>query len=304
LWPKIFFLRMRIIIDKVDDRPSLLDSSELLRPEPSFIDKEAFRDYDKDDAIGQRVKKTYYDMHTNQTVEFVKKKHDLWLKFDHFQATIMEALEMLNELVDESDPDLDLPNIVHAFQTAERIREDHPDDDWFHLVGLIHDLGKVMAFYGEPQWCVVGDTFPVGCKPAPSIVFGEDSFKENVDLKDERYNTKYGMYSPGCGIENVLMSWGHDEYLYHVLINHMKKSGTKIPDEGLWGIRFHSCYPWHAGGDYKHLEADKDQEILKWVLEFNKYDLYTKSTKVPDIEKLKPYYQSLIDKYLPGVVDF
>ena len=27
-----------------------------------------------------------------------------------------KALEMLNELVDESDPDLDLPNIVHAFQ--------------------------------------------------------------------------------------------------------------------------------------------------------------------------------------------
>ena len=55
----------------------------------------------------------------------------------------MEALEMLNELVDESDPDIDMPNIVHAFQTAERIREDHPDQDWFHLTGLIHDLGKV-----------------------------------------------------------------------------------------------------------------------------------------------------------------
>ena len=25
--------------------------------------------------------------------------------------------------------------------------------------------------------------------------------------------------------------------------------------------------------------------------EFNKFDLYTKSTKVPDIEALKPYYQ-------------
>ena len=30
--------------------------------------------------------------------------------------------DMLNNLIDESDPDLDLPNIVHAFQTAERIR--------------------------------------------------------------------------------------------------------------------------------------------------------------------------------------
>ena len=67
-----------------------------------------------------------------------------WLKFDHVEATVMEALEMLNELVDESDPDIDLPNIIHAFQTAEQIRAKHPDKEWFHLVGLIHDLGKVL----------------------------------------------------------------------------------------------------------------------------------------------------------------
>eukprot|EP00088_Acartia_fossae_P027724 TRINITY_DN28451_c0_g1_i1.p1 TRINITY_DN28451_c0_g1~~TRINITY_DN28451_c0_g1_i1.p1 ORF type:complete len:282 (-),score=81.62 TRINITY_DN28451_c0_g1_i1:118-849(-) len=243
-------------------------------------------------------------MHTHQTVDFVRSKHDKWLKFNHFQSTIMEALEMLNDLVDESDPDTDLPNIVHAFQTAERIRQDHPDKEWFQLCGLIHDLGKVMAFYGEPQWCVVGDTFPVGCKPGQSVVFGDDSFKDNVDLKDERYNTKTGMYTAGCGMENVLMSWGHDEYMYHVILNHMKKTGTKIPEAGLWSVRFHSCYPWHTGNDYKFLESEKDKEILDWVLEFNKYDLYTKSADVPDIEKLKPYYQSLIDKYLPGLIDF
>ena len=45
------------------------------------------------------------------------------------------------------------------------IRKDYPEEDWFQLVGLIHDLGKIMAFYDEPQWAVVGDTFPVGCKP-------------------------------------------------------------------------------------------------------------------------------------------
>merc|ERR1711892_552104 len=121
------------------------------------------------------------------------------------EATVMEALDMLNELVDESDPDLDLPNIVHAFQTAERIREEHPDKDWYHLVGLIHDMGKIMAFYGEPQWAVVGDTFPVGCKFAPSIVFGEDSFKENKDLKDERYSTDLGGYEEPHG-----QSWNQD----------------------------------------------------------------------------------------------
>lgn len=55
----------------------------------------------------------------------------------------MDALIMLNNLIDESDPDMNLPNMVHAFQTAERIRKEHPNEDWFHLTGLIHDLGKV-----------------------------------------------------------------------------------------------------------------------------------------------------------------
>ena len=62
---------------------------------------------------------------------------------DPLKATILDALEKLNDLVDESDPDVDIPNIVHAFQTAERIRQEHPNQDWFHLTGLIHDLGKV-----------------------------------------------------------------------------------------------------------------------------------------------------------------
>jgi len=295
---------MRLLKGKVAETPSLLDVSELLRPEEQLKEKESFRDYNKDDEIGERVRRTYYEMHTNQTIEFVRAQHKKWLKFDHMEATVMEALEMLNELVDESDPDTDLPNIVHAFQTAERIRAEHPDKEWFHLVGLVHDLGKIMAFYGEPQWAVVGDTFPVGCRPAPSIVYGAASFQANPDTTDPRYNTELGIYQQGCGIENVTMSWGHDEYLYQVLVNHMAKVGTEIPDPGLWAVRFHSCYPWHTGRDYASLMGPQDLQIMDWVLEFNKFDLYTKSAAVPDIAALKPYYQGLIDKYLPGVVSF
>lgn len=66
-----------------------------------------------------------------------------WLKFNKFKMSVKDALIKLNDLVDESDPDTSMPNIVHAFQTAEAVRENHPDLDWFHLVGLIHDLGKV-----------------------------------------------------------------------------------------------------------------------------------------------------------------
>ena len=35
-----------------------------------------------------------------------------------------------------------------------------------------------------------------------------------------------------------------------------------------------------------------------------KFDLYTKSTALPDIEAIKPYYQSLIDKYIPGELEW
>ncbi|KAK6627451.1 hypothetical protein RUM44_009928 [Polyplax serrata] len=280
----------------------MIDPSELIRHEVVFADKKIFkfRDYniDPNDVIKERVRKTYFKMHKNMTVEFVKEKLKKWSRFDKFKATVMDTLYSLNNLIDESDPDLNLPNIVHAFQTAERIRKEHPNEDWFHLTGLIHDLGKVMAFYDEPQWCVVGDTFPVGCQWAESIVYRENSFDENIDGTNEKYNTKYGMYMPNCGLDNLMMSWGHDEYLYRVL----KHNNSSLPEEALTMIRYHSFYPWHSGGDYWHLCNESDKDKLKWVLEFNKYDLYTKSTIQPDIEALKPYYQNLMDKYIPGTL--
>jgi inositol oxygenase len=46
-------------------------------------------------------------------------------------------------VVDESDPDIELPQIAHRLQTAEAIRADgHPD--WFVLTGFVHDLCKVL----------------------------------------------------------------------------------------------------------------------------------------------------------------
>lgn len=276
----------------------LLDPSEYYRPEKKKM--EEFRTFsaEEDSCIQRRVRETYMKMHTNQTVDFVRNRKTYWCNFNKTQMTIMEALEKLNALVDESDPDVDLPNIIHAFQTAEKIRTAHPNLDWFHLTGLIHDLGKVMALYGEPQWVVVGDTYPLGCSVADSVVYKATTFKDNPDQKDNRYNTRFGMYKEHCGLENVLMSWGHDEYLYQVLVNHK----TSLPEEALYIIRFHSFYPWHTGGDYNYLCNNKDLSMLPWIREFNKFDLYSKSEDIPDIDSLTSYYQSLVNKYIPGIV--
>lgn len=208
------------------------------------------------------VERTYREMHVNQTFDFVKGRRAKWLKFDHAEMTILEAIELLDGLVDDSDPDTALPNSIHDFQTAERIRKDWPGEehDWFHLVGLLHDVGKIVALWGEPQWAAVGDTFPVGCAFSDKIVFPEQ-MKLNADAQHPVYSTKYGVYKPNCGINELNMSWGHDEYMYHML----RKNGCTLPPAAMAMVRFHSFYPWHTGGAYMHFMGEGDDELLKWV---------------------------------------
>lgn len=239
------------------------------------------------------VKEFYRLNHRNQTVDFVRSKHQQYLGLNRVQMSIWEAMEYLNQLVDDSDPDIDLPQIEHLLQTAEAIRADGRPD-WFILAGLVHDLGKILCLWGEPQWAVVGDTFPVGCKWSPSIVYYE-AFQENTDKDVPEFQTENGIYQEKCGLNNLMLSWGHDEYMYHV-------SKDYLPEPALAMIRYHSCYPIHREHAYQHLLVDQDWEMLKWVVDFNQYDLYTKRHERMDVQGLRPFYESLIAKYFPPKV--
>jgi inositol oxygenase len=147
---------------------------------------------------------------------------------------------------------------------------------------LIHDLGKLLFFYGaEGQWDVVGDTFPVGCAFDKRIIY-PGTFKGNPDCDHEIYGTKHGIYTPGCGLDNMMLSWGHDEYLYHIV-----KDQSTLPDEALAMIRYHSFYPWHTGGAYHEFMNEHDYAMLAAVKAFNPYDLYSKSDDIPKPEELK-----------------
>jgi inositol oxygenase len=265
---------------------------------------EEFRNY-KDSSRQELVQRHYLLMRKSQTVDFNRKMYEKYGKFTNTTMTVWEAFEALKGYVDSSDPDSSLPNLEHMLQTAEGIRAaGHPD--WFQLTGLLHDMGKLQYLWGKKedgqegtadgdQWALGGDTWVVGCRIPDSVVFPEFNAL-NPDMSDERYNTEFGMYEPNCGLANLQFAWGHDEYLYRMLVHNK----TTIPAEGLAMIRYHSCYPWHKEKEYQHLMAEGDQELLDWVLEFNKFDLYTKADVRPDVKKLWPYYQTLIDKYLPG----
>ncbi|HKK12138.1 MAG TPA: inositol oxygenase family protein [Flavobacteriaceae bacterium] len=256
--------------------------------------KEEFRNYVDSERV-DTVREFYRLNHTYQTYDFVCKKEAEFLKFDKKEMSIWEAVEFLNTLVDDSDPDIDLDQTQHLLQTSEAIRADgHPD--WFVLTGFLHDLGKVLCLFGEPQWAVVGDTFPVGCAYSDKIVYPE-FFKANPDYTDERYNTKFGIYTEHCGLDNVKMSWGHDEYLYQIMKDY-------LPEPALYMIRYHSFYAQHRENAYAHLMSDKDVELFEWVKKFNPYDLYSKAPVSPDLKALMPYYKELATKYLPKKLKF
>jgi len=253
--------------------------------------KQDFRDYGEETRAG--VREFYRLNHRCQTVDFVKSKRDEYLPLSKRQMGVWEALELLDTLVDDSDPDIDLPQIVHLIQTAEAIRTDgHPR--WFVLTGLIHDLGKILCLFGEPQWAVVGDTFPVGCAFSEKVVLHE-FFDENPDTRVPEYQTKLGIYAEGCGLDNVLMSWGHDEYLYHVVKDY-------LPEEAQYAIRYHSFYPGHREGEYDHLMNDRDREMFHWVRAFNPYDLYTKCENAPRVDEVEGYYRELVSEFFPSTI--
>jgi inositol oxygenase len=259
----------------------------------------------------------YKEMHAKQTVEYVLRCRAKYEKFQQCEMTIEQAMRLLDTL--EQDEDHHVADSLHDVQTAERIRREWPGEqyDWFHLTGLLHDMGKILFFFGEEQWSVVGDTFPVGCQYSDACVFSE-FFGANPDFGVPAYQTPNGIYEryvsgrhprgsePNCGFQNVLLSYGHDEYMYQFLKKH-----SSLPELALYIVRYHSFYPWHSENAYAHLASTQDRENLKWLKEFNRFDCYCAcgeevlgweeaseaGKEVLGWEEVGPYYKALLDKY-------
>ncbi|KAI0782053.1 myo-inositol oxygenase [Abortiporus biennis] len=285
-------------VDEVNKLKGTVEASHEWDEESHFDadkDKTKFRQYEE---ACDRVKNFYKEQHEKQTVEFNLRVRENFKKTVRARMSVWEAIEKLNTLVDESDPDTTVSQIEHLLQTAEAIRRDGKPE-WMQVAGLVHDLGKLLYLFGsEGQWDVVGDTFVVGCKFSDKIIY-PDTFENNPDSRDPVYLTEYGVYQPNCGLDNVMLSWGHDEYLYCVL-----KNQSSLPEAALHMIRYHSFYPWHREGAYSHLTNANDEKALEAARAFNPYDLYSKSDDPVDPEKLKPYYQGLIAKFFPPVIEW
>ncbi|OIW16878.1 hypothetical protein TanjilG_00127 [Lupinus angustifolius] len=126
-------------MEPINEKEMMLEGRFVMPQSNAF--GHTFRNYDAESGRQEGVDNFYRRNHIYQSVDFV-------------EMSIWECCELLNEVVDESDIDLDEPQIQHLLQTAEAIRKDYPNEDWLHLVGLIHDLGKLLllpSFGGLPQ---------------------------------------------------------------------------------------------------------------------------------------------------------
>ena len=255
--------------------------------------REAYRDFER---ARPGVRELYRCNHEGQTLDFVRGKRAEYLPLRRLRMGVWEAIDRLSEIVDESDPDLETASqIDHALQTAEALRRDGAPR-WLVLAGFVHDLGKVLCLFGEPQWAVVGDTFPVGCAFSDKVVYPE-LFAGNPDAANPAYAGECGLYAPGCGLDRVLLSWGHDEYLYHVLRPY-------LPEPALAIVRYHSFYAWHREGAYAHLAAAEDAPKLAGVRRFSAYDLYSKRDESVSLAALRPYYDDLVREFLPDTLQW
>ena len=166
------------------------------------------------------------------------------------------------------------------------------------LTGLIHDLGKVLCLFGEPQWAVVGDTFPTGCPYSPKIVLRRILRHQSGHEARRIPAGQRHLRASNCGLGNVHLSWGHDEYLYHIVKDH-------LPQPAQYMIRYHSFYAWHRRGRIR-LPSGRTRTVrcCPGCSNSTRYDLYSKNPNPPQLATLKPYYEDLLARYLPASLSF
>ena len=100
----------------------------------------------------------------------------------------------------------------------------------------------------------------------------------------------------------LFISFGHDEYLYQVLLQN--KGKHQISKECMDIIRFHSFYPWHTSGEYRQFMNDEDSITLFNVNQFNQFDLYSKEDSSEISDEIKDYYDDLLREYFPNVLQW
>ena len=289
-----------------------------------------FRNYDNQN----KVENTYKKMLENQTIKYLEIMKNKFLPNKKYN--IWNIINIFNSIVDESDPDCDLPQIVHAYQTAESIKNRYLNNDFslkdFNIKDLFSNnewinLSEIhkkqynksfKEYYNNIKYWdwlyLIGFIHDLGkimlCEEFGGLeqwsVVG-DTFPlgqkldksyiyENKNFHCNNKDLLINTYNNFCGFESIKMSWGHDEYLALVL----EYNNCNIPREGIYIIRFHSFYSWHTpkkNRGYENLANEFDWYMLPLLKLFQKSDLYSKTRNIPNENEIMQNLNLLISKY-------
>jgi hypothetical protein len=223
-----------------------------------------------------------------QTVSFVRRMRDRYLRLALRRMTLREALHMAESL--PADPFARSGAIAESggcslralcFYSAELVRR-HGHPDWVQLLALVYHLGRLArvldcevheADNGEASfdWTPAIESRVVGCPAPPSAKYYElrppDEFADDDDDDDDKeccYRTE-GMYSPSCGLDQCLITFTGPEYMYHFL----KHNQAEVPEEGLGMLRLASLVDWHSRGAYRAIASDEDWDVQPLAVDFH-----------------------------------
>lgn len=263
----------------------------------------SLRDYSNAPAS---VKKFYRNQRRGVTAEITLKDRAAFLPLRKGKKGMWALIQKARKYADGSDPDHIKAQLLHLYGAAKKAME-MKMPKWFVLTCLIHDGGKFLMEW-IPEHRVVGDTFPHLIKPGKEEIFYEE-FKRNKDWKLVSKKGPNGFYSKSCGLDSMLMTWGHDEYLFNIVFDWIKQNAEYVKKTWkctalelrlmLYMIRFHSFYAFHRQGGYKSLWSKTDTKLRPYLRVFSMFDLYSKPDKLPPLREMDKDFKPLVESFFP-----
>jgi hypothetical protein len=149
------------------------------------------------------------------------------------RVRVWDLFERLALCIDPSDRRLFCASQhLHAQQVVAAMEQNGVDDPDMLLLGLIHDLGKVLLLAGEAPENVVGGTM--------RIVDGE----------------------PGAGLDASIYQFGHGEFIHSRIVGH-------VPEHVAWVARWHNI---SLTKQEPFMTAREREWAERWLAPFQRFD--------------------------------
>ncbi|KAF4756156.1 Inositol oxygenase 1, variant 4 [Perkinsus olseni] len=181
--------------------------------------------------------------------------------------TMWQVVEKLALTVDRSDAALGTTSqFVHSLQVYEAMLANNKTEEWYLLLGILHDVGKTLSLTGEDDFYVDGSNLILSCPAEHS------------------------------GLDACVVTYSHDEFGYQKFLECCP--GVDLPEEFLYGVRYHSLH----SVDPRWL-SEKDVQNFAWLFDdFTVYDHGTKNgLNTPPLEVMFSA-KRLVDKWFPDPI--